>query len=86
MYLPKLEREILTKWYGLFGNPALTVEQIGDELQIPVKYVRVLRSRAVRRIRKHLRSGDSYVRERLVTHRLHQASWPKPVSGRTQQS
>jgi RNA polymerase primary sigma factor len=84
MYLPKLEREVLKKYYGLFGDPALTVEQVGDELQIPVKYVRLIRSRALRRIRKHLRTPDSYVRERLVTHRLHQTSWPKPVSRRTQ--
>ena len=78
-YLPKQERQVVVKSFGLFGRSALTEEQIADKLHIPVAHVREMRTRALRRIRKHLRSPNSYVRERLIAHRLNQVSWPKPA-------
>lgn len=79
-FLPKQERWVLMRTFGLFGKPVRTEEQIAHEMHIPLEHVREMRSRALRRLRKHLRARNSYVRERLVQHRLNQASWPKPKS------
>jgi RNA polymerase primary sigma factor len=79
-FLPKQERWVLAKSFGLFGKTAQTEVEIAHELHIPLEHVRDVRNRALRRIRKHLRTANSYVRERLLAHRLNQASWPKPTS------
>jgi RNA polymerase primary sigma factor len=45
------EREVITLYYGLNGNAALTLEELGDKLQLTRERVRQIKEKATRRLR-----------------------------------
>lgn len=59
--LPKREKWVLRKRFGLFGEKSLTLQKIASNLRLSKERVRQIESRAVRRVRELFESDQAKV-------------------------
>lgn len=57
-FLSPREVDVLSAYYGLNGNSALTLEEIGDLFGLTRERVRQIKERAIRRLRKSVNRND----------------------------
>ncbi|MBL7863272.1 MAG: sigma-70 family RNA polymerase sigma factor [Cyclobacteriaceae bacterium] len=54
--LPQRESDVMTLYFGLNGQQALTLEEIGDKFELTRERVRQIKEKATRRLRQNSRS------------------------------